>query len=449
MAELVYDKNGRLLFTKEMKEEGYKILLPMMAELHFNIITNVLEYYGYNVELLKTTGPEIAQVGLKYVHNDTCYPALLVIGQFIHALQSGKYDVNKTALMITQSGGGCRASNYIHLLRKALVKAGFPNVPVISLNMSGLESNNGFVITLPLLRRIAAAGVYGDMLMSLDNQVKPYEIHKGDSKALIDKWTKKLSDTLISGHGFKLKELSATLDEIAEDYSKIPIKKVPKVKVGIVGEIYVKYSPLGNNELEKFLYEQDCQVNVPGLIGFIMFKIDNRLEDHKLYGGNIAKYVVLDKLMNYIRKLEDLITNSQLKFGFQPPARYDHVKELVKGVIGYGTKMGEGWLLTGEMIELVESGFENIVCAQPFGCLPNHICGKGMIREIKHIYDNANIVAIDYDPGAPRVNQENRIKLMLAVAKEQLKNETESSDSDTAKTETKETSEKKEQTAAV
>lgn len=439
MADLVYDKNGRLMFTKQMKDEGYKILLPMMAELHFSIITNVLKYYGYNVELLKTNGPEIAQVGLKYVHNDTCYPAILVIGQFIHALQSGKYDVNKTALMITQSGGGCRASNYIHLLRKALVKAGFPNVPVISLNMSGLESNSGFTISLPLLRRIAAAGLYGDMLMSLDNQVKPYEINKGDSQALIDKWTKKLSDTLISGHGFKLKELSENLDEIAKDYSQIPIKKVPKVKVGVVGEIYVKYSPLGNNNLEKFLYEQDCQVNVPGLIGFIMFKIDNRLEDHKLYGGNIVKYTVLNKLMNYIKKLEELVTNSQLKFGFQPPARYDHVKELAKDVIGYGTKMGEGWLLTGEMLELVESGFENIVCAQPFGCLPNHICGKGMIREIKHIYDNANIVAIDYDPGAPRVNQENRIKLMLAVAKEQLKNETQAADDETAKTETKET----------
>ena len=442
MADLVYDKNGRLMFTKQMKDEGYKILLPMMAELHFSIITNVLKYYGYNVELLKTNGPEIAQVGLKYVHNDTCYPAILVIGQFIHALQSGKYDVNKTAFMITQSGGGCRASNYIHLLRKALVKAGFPNVPVISLNMSGLESNSGFVITLPLLRRIAAAGLYGDMLMSLDNQVKPYEIHKGDSQALIDKWTKQLSDTLISGHGFKLKELSENLDKIAEDYSKIPIKKVPKVKVGVVGEIYVKYSPLGNNNLEKFLYEQDCQVNVPGLIGFIMFKIDNRLEDHKLYGGNIVKYTVLNKLMDYIKKLEELVTNSQLKFGFQPPARYDHVKELAKNVIGYGTKMGEGWLLTGEMLELVESGFENIVCAQPFGCLPNHICGKGMIREIKHIYDNANIVAIDYDPGAPRVNQENRIKLMLAVAKEQLQKETE-------KTETKETSDDNKQTATV
>lgn len=422
MAKLVYDKTGRLIFTKEMKKE-YTILLPMMAKIHFTIIKNVFTHYGYKAVLLETDGPEIAQVGLKYVHNDTCYPAILAIGQFIHALQSGKYDVNKTALMITQTGGGCRASNYIHLLRKALVKAGFEQVPVISLNMSGLEKNSGFKLTIPMLRRVAAGGLYGDMLMSLDNQVKPYEINKGDSAALIAKWTDKLETLLANGHGFTQKEIAVNLDAIAKDYSEIKIKKVPKVKVGIVGEIYVKYSSLGNNNLEKFLYEQDCQVNIPGILGFAMFKVDNRLEDYKLYGGSKIKYIFVKKLMRYLTNLENLIINSQLKYGFEPPSRYSHTKELVKNVIGYGTKMGEGWLLTGEMLELVESGFENIVCTQPFGCLPNHICGKGMIRQIKHIDNRANIVAIDYDPGAPRVNQENRIKLMLAVAKEQLKKE--------------------------
>lgn len=421
MAKLVYDKTGRLLFTKEMKKE-YTILFPMMAKIHFTIIKNVFDHYGYKVEFLETDGPEIAQVGLKYVHNDTCYPAILTIGQFIHALQSGKYDLNRTALIFTQTGGGCRASNYIHLLRKALVKAGFENIPVISLNMSGLEKNSGFKITLPMLRRIAAGGLYGDMLMSLDNQTKPYEIHKGDSQAVIDKWTEKLKGILASGHGCSQKEIAEILDSIAKDYSEIKVKKVPKVKVGIVGEIYVKYSALANNNLERFLYEQGCEVNVPGLLGFIMFKMDNRVEDYKLYGGSKVKYVALKKVMDYIEKLEELLTESQLKYGFTPPGRYKHVKELTKGVIGYGAKMGEGWLLTGEMLELVESGFENIVCAQPFGCLPNHICGKGMVRQIKQIDSRANIVAIDYDPGAPRVNQENRIKLMLAVAREQLKN---------------------------
>ena len=420
MAKLVYDENGRLLFTKEMRKENYTILIPMMAKIHFEIMKNVFVHYGYNAVLLDTEGPEIAQVGLKYVHNDTCYPALLVIGQLIHALQSGKYDVNKTALLITQTGGGCRASNYIHLLRKALVKAGLENVPVISLNMSGLEKNSGFKLTLPMIRRIAAGLVYGDMLMALHNQVMPYEINKGESQGCVDKWVKKLTDILAAGHGFTKKEMSENLDSIAHDFSKIKQNKVPKVKVGIVGEIYVKYSALGNNDLEQFLHSQDCEVNLPGIMGFAMFKVDNRLEDIKLYGGSKAKYIVVKRLFDYLEGLESAIIESQKKYGFRPIGTYAHTKSLVKGMVGYGSKMGEGWLLTGEMLELIESGFENIVCTQPFGCLPNHINGKGMIRPIKMLDDRANIVAIDYDPGAPKVNQENRIKLMLALAKERL-----------------------------
>ncbi len=419
MAELVYDKDGRLLFTKEMKKD-YTILFPMMAKIHFKIIQNVFAHFGYKVELLETDGPEIAQVGLKYVHNDTCYPAILTIGQLIHAVQSGKYDVNKIALLLTQTGGGCRASNYIHLLRKALVKAGLEKIPVISLNMSGMEKNPGFNITLPMLRRIAAAGLYGDLIMNLDNQIKPYEVNKGDSARMIELWTRRLSVILSSNHGFSRKELAKYLDRIAEDFSKIKVNHVPKVKVGVVGEIYVKYASLGNNNLERFLYEQGCEVNLPGILGFAMFKVDNRLEDYKLYGGSKAKYVVVQKLMDYLTDFETLVIESQVRHGFRPITRYTHTKELVKGVVGYGSKMGEGWLLTGEMLELVECGFENIVCTQPFGCLPNHINGKGMIRKIKQRDSRANIVAIDYDPGAPRVNQENRIKLMLAVAKEQL-----------------------------
>ena len=428
MAELVYDKTGRLLFTKEMKEE-YTIRVPMMAKIHFSIITNVLIHYGYKAVLLDTEGPEIAQVGLKYVHNDTCYPALLVIGQLIHALQSGKYDVNKTALMITQTGGGCRASNYIHLLRKALVKAGYENVPVISLNLSGLEKNEGFKLTLPMIRRMAAGLIYGDLIMSLDNQVKPYEINKGDSAALVSKWINELSEIMANGHGFAKKEIAENLDRITRDFSEIRIRRVPKVKVGVVGEIYVKYSSLGNNGLEQFLYEQGCEVNLPGMLGFMLFKVDNRLEDYRLYGGSKAKYIVVKQLMDYLLSLEEMVAKTQLQYGFQPGGRYHHIKNLVKGYVGYGSKMGEGWLLTAEMLELVENGFENIVCTQPFGCLPNHINGKGMMRRIKQQHPNANIVAIDYDPGAPRVNQENRIKLMLAVAREQLKNNGDSENS--------------------
>ena len=405
-----------------MKDE-YTILLPMMAPIHFNILRNVFTHYGYKTVLLDTKGPEIAQVGLKYVHNDTCYPALLVIGQFIHALQSGKYDVNKVALMITQTGGGCRASNYIHLLRKALVKAGFERVPVISLNLSGLESNPGFSLTIPMIRRFAAGLVYGDELMLLRNQIQPYELAMGETQRLVDRWIKDLSEQFAGGKGFTAKEIDKNMDTIAASFAEIAVNKVPKVKVGVVGEIYVKYAALGNNDLEAFLAAQGCEVNLPGIMGFMLFKVDNRLEDIKLYGGSRIKYKVVNVLMNYFLELEASLIKNVSKHGFQAPSSYEHTKSLVDGVIGYGSKMGEGWLLTAEMLELTEAGYGNIVCTQPFGCLPNHINGKGMIRRIKAVDSRANIVAIDYDPGAPRVNQENRIKLMLAVARENLNKE--------------------------
>ena len=420
MAELKYDKKtGRLMFTKQMKREGYKILLPNMLPIHFKMLELVFQYYGYNAEVLTTTGPEIAQTGLKYVHNDTCYPALLVIGQFINALQSGKYDIHKTALMITQTGGGCRASNYIYLLRKALKKAGYPFVPVISLSF-GMEKNSGFSLTLPLLRRLAGGVVYGDQLQLLSNQIRPYEVHKGDTDAMVKKWIDTISNLLIKGKGYTLEEVDENLHKLTKDFSKIEVNRVPKIKVGIVGEIYVKYSEMANNGLEKFLAEQDCEVCVPGFMGFALFKVDNRLEDYKLFGGNRLKYEFCKALLDYITKLETLMVESAKRFDFVPPHQYAHTKELVKGVIGYGSKMGEGWLLTAEMIELTDTGYENIVCTQPFGCLPNHINGKGAIRKIKELRPNANIVTIDYDPGAPKVNQENRIKLMLAVGKEEL-----------------------------
>ncbi|WBY64900.1 2-hydroxyacyl-CoA dehydratase [Thermocaproicibacter melissae] len=420
MAKLVYDKTGRLLFTKEMKKE-YTILAPMMAPIHFRLIINVLRNCGYNFELLENDGPNVVQEGLKYVHNDTCYPALLVIGQFIDALHSGKYDVNKTALVITQTGGGCRASNYIHLLRKALKKAGLEQVPVISMNLSFLEHNPGFHITLSMIRKFVAAMVYGDALMLLRNQTEAYEVHKGDSNKMVEKWSNYLTDQFNHGKALSRKQQREILFRIVKDFASIEIKKVPKVKVGVVGEIYVKYSSLGNNNLEDFLRGQDCEVNVPGLINFALFKVDNRLEDIKLYGGNPIKYFFVNLLMKYLLEMQDtLIEAIKSEPRYHAPQPYAHTKSLINGVIGYGDKMGEGWLLTAEMLELAEEGYENIVCAQPFGCLPNHISGKGMIHRIKAINEKSNIVPIDYDPSATRVNQENRIKLMLAVARENL-----------------------------
>ncbi len=409
----------RIEFTKEMRKD-YTILIPDMLPVHFKLIRNVLTQHGYKVGLLKNTGRKVVDTGLKYVHNDTCYPALLVIGQMISALQSGKYDVNKVALMITQTGGGCRASNYIHLLRKALQKAGLGHVPVISLNISGLESNSGFQLTLEMLYQALIGLAYGDLFMLLKNQVRSYEVNKGDADDLIAKWVKELSKQFKQRKGYTFKGMEKNMKAIVEDFAKIPLNKTEKTKVGIVGEIYVKYSSMANNDLEEFLVSQDCEVMVPGVMGFMMFKVDNRIEDINLYGGNMAKKKVVQVLMKYCEKLESILYDCVSKYSdFIPPARYAHVKELITGVVGLGNKMGEGWLLTAEMLELAESGYGNVICAQPFGCLPNHIVGKGMIRKIKEIYPTANIVPIDYDPGATKVNQENRIKLMLAVAREQ------------------------------
>ncbi len=410
------DNESRVEFTRDMKKD-YTILTPNMAPIHFELIKNVLNSFGYHLDLLHTTGREIVDEGLKYVHNDTCYPALLSIGQLMHALHSGRYDLNKVALIMTQTGGGCRASNYIHLLRKALKKDGLDYIPVISLNLSGLEKNSGFQMTLPMLRRAIAALAYGDLLMLLKNQTKPYELTPGESDRLVEDWTQKLTGLFEQGKAFTQREVRAWFDQIAGSFAAINIEKTDKLKVGIVGEIYVKYSALANNGLEDFLFRQGCEVMVPGIMGFMIFKVDNRLEDIALYGGSSAKKQLCSMLKWYFTKFETDLIDSVKKYPqFTPPTPYSHLKELAGDVIGYGCKMGEGWLLTAEMMELVESGYENVVCTQPFGCLPNHIVGKGMIRKVKNVYPQANIVPIDYDPSATQVNQENRIKLMLAVA---------------------------------
>ena len=413
-------KNGRVIFTKEMKKT-HKILIPNMIDIHFNILVDVFKAEGYDVELLENKGNSVVENGLKYVHNDTCYPALLVIGQMIDALNSGKYDLDKVALIITQTGGGCRASNYIHLLRKGLEKAGYSHIPVISLNLSGLESNPGFKITIPLLRSMIAGVIYGDCLMLVSNQVRPYEINKGETDNLLNEWIHKCADLLNNGKGISTKEIKEYCKDIVLDFKKIKTNNEKKVKVGIVGEIYVKYSPLGNNQLEDFLKKQDVEYMVPGLMGFALFKVDNRLEDIKLYGGKVIKKAAVKILYNYLIKMETALYEAIVENSdFIPIGRFENTKKIVEGVVGYGSKMGEGWLLTAEMMELVELGYENIICTQPFGCLPNHINGKGMIRKIVNKMPNANIVPIDYDPGATAVNQENRIKLMLSIAKENI-----------------------------
>ena len=418
MARLEYDRTGRLLFTKEMKKE-YRILMPQMLPIHFELIRNVLRSNGYNVELLTEWDAEsIRRQGLENVHNDTCYPALLVIGQMLTALKSGKYDLDKTALMITQTGGGCRASNYIHLLRKGLRRSGLEQIPVVSVNLSGLERNPGFKMTLKLIRQLIVSAMYGDLLMLLRNQVRPYEKSEGEADRLTGQWIRRLSDQFEKGSGLKQKMMRARFEEIVRDFAMIPVNPEKKIRVGVVGEIYIKYAPLGNNNLEEFLLSEKAEPVVPGLMDFILFKIDNRIEDYKLYGGKRPVRFFAGKLMRYVLHCQEIMIRAvETEPRFSCPQGYLHLKELVKGYIGYGAKMGEGWLLTAEMLELIADGVENIVCAQPFGCLPNHVVGKGMIRSIKTKHPDANIVAIDYDPGATKVNQENRIKLMMAVAR--------------------------------
>ena len=416
MAELKYDKDGRLLFTKEMKQE-YTILMPQMLPVHFGMFRQLLILEGYKVDMLTTNHRGIVDEGLKYVHNDTCYPALLVIGQLIDAIKHGGYDPHKVALFITQTGGGCRASNYIHLLRKALEKAGLEFVPVISVNLSGLEKNPGFSLTLPLVRKLIYAMLYGDLLVNAANQVRPYELTPGGTDKTLDQWQSTLIHEFQAGKGMDRKQMRANFDAILADFAAIPVSGEEKVKVGVVGEIYVKFSPLGNNNLEDFLLSEGAEPVVPGLTDFMIFKIFNREVDVNIYGGPWVKKKFCQLFKGYIEACQRDMIKALQKTRFRAPGSFEDMHKLVRGYLGDGNKMGEGWLLTGEMLELIHQGVPNIVCTQPFGCLPNHIVGKGMIRKLKDDYPCSNIVAIDYDPGATKINQENRIKLMLANAK--------------------------------
>lgn len=417
MAELKYDKSGRLLFTKEMKAE-YKILAPMMLPIHFTLIINSMRLHGYDVDLLKTSGPTIVEEGLKCVHNDTCYPALLVIGQFIDALKSGKYDINKTALIISQTGGGCRASNYIHLLRKALKANGMEQVPVISLNLSGMEKNPGFKLNITFIKQIIYSIVYGDLIMLLHNRCRSHETVKGEADRMRDRWIGILNEEYKSQKNLSYKHIKVNFNRIVDDFAKIKLDGRDRVRVGVVGEIFVKYAPLGNNNLEEYLLSEGAEVIVPGLLDFVTFKIDNRSSDATLYGGKRLKKALCDYMIRKTESIKQDMIDAIARYPqFDTPKSFAHLKKMVQGYLGYGNKMGEGWLLTAEMLELIDTGTPNIVCAQPFGCLPNHIVGKGMIRAIKNSHPESNIVAVDYDPGATRVNQENRIRLMLANAR--------------------------------
>ncbi len=415
---------GYVEFTSGMRE-SYTILAPNMLSIHFNLILQVFRDEGMKIDLLDSTGPEIAECGLKYVHNDTCYPAILVIGQFIHAIESGKYDPHKVALIYFQTGGGCRASNYISLLRKALKKAGYGYVPVISFSFASLESHSGFKLTLPVIHRLAYAVLYGDVILSLVNQTKPYEKNRGDADRLAQKLSVRLAREMHEdGVSYKkcrekCKEIVGMFRDIAQDRSE------RKVRVGIVGEIYVKYSPLGNNALEQFLVDNGAEAVYLGLLDFMLYSLYNCVVDwEQLRLGNPLKCAMYRFLIDFlVSKQKDLMSLIGEGGVYRVPPAFDHTLEGILPYLNCTVKMGEGWLLPAEMVELYSMGVKNIIVTQPFGCLPNHIVGKGMMKPLRDKNPDINLVAIDYDASASRVNQENRVKLMLANAKEALRSE--------------------------
>lgn len=398
-------------------KQTHTILIPDMLPIHFGLIMEIFRNNGYKMELLTTSTRSVVDEGLKHVHNDTCYPALLVIGQFIDALKSGKYDVNKVALLISQTGGGCRASNYIHLLRKALDEE-FPQIPVLSLNFSGLEKDSGFKITAGMFLQMLYAVLYGDLMMSLYNTCRAYELNKGDSKAVLEKWQTKIAELFRKGGYRKTKKLYR---EILADFSQIKRTKEKKVRVGIVGEIYVKYSPLANNHLEDFLISEGCEPVVPSFLDFCLYCAVNTVNDGKIYNFSTKTTKLFGIAYRLIYSMQKQMIKIVREHGeFDPPHDFEDLRAYADKYMHQGVKMGEGWLIPAEMAALAHGGVENIICTQPFGCLPNHIVAKGMSRVIKEAFPQANIVAVDYDPGATRVNQENRIKLMLANARKEI-----------------------------
>ena len=412
-------------FTKEMMKD-YTVLIPSMAPIQFRLIKAALESEGYHrVEMISSGSPDVMRLGLKYVHNDTCYPALLIIGQFLEALESGKYDLSHTALIISQSGGGCRASNYIRLLRKALVNAGYGNIPVGSANLSGLEKGSRMPYTLRLLIKLIAAVEYGDLLMALRNQTAPYEVKHGESEEVLETQLQKAEGWFRRNQNCGLFRKTNAYRSLIEPFSKIEVKRVPKVKVGVVGEIFVKFSPDGNNHLQDLLESQGCEVNFPGLMGYIEYCVANMILDTKLYGMKPSSGRAARVLLSYLDHDSKIVSALLKEHGYYAPGSFRELMEKPDGILGLGAKMGEGWLLTAEMVELIQGGYTNIVCAQPFGCLPNHIAGKGVVNRIRERFPHSCITPVDYDPSASKVNQENRIKLMLAVGKEELEKQLE------------------------
>ena len=407
-------------FTKEMKKD-YTILVPQMAPIHFEIFEKVLQSEGYKVKLLRESTAHTVETGLKYVNNDACYPSILTIGQLLEEVESGNYDTNKLALMMSQTGGGCRATNYIGFIRKALRDAGYPEIPVISFNFVGLEKNSGFKITLPLVKKLIKAVIYGDLLQKLLYKNKAYEINKGETEKLYYKWLEKCKKLSVEAN---TKEFNQSLYDMVNDFEQIKLDTTKeKPKVGIVGEILIKYHPFGNNYCTDLLDREGAEVVMPDLMGFVKYVMMNGVVKGKILGkGSFTSkiYKTAIKVVDTIEKDYKKALEGSKK-GYLPPCNIEELAEMVEDILSTGNQTGEGWILTAEMLEFMNHGIQNIICLQPFACLPNHVVGKGVIKTIRNKYPEANISPIDYDPGASQSNQINRIKLLITIAKDNMK----------------------------
>ena len=416
---IVSSAYSRVYFTKEMKK-NYTILCPQMSPIHFDLIEPAVRSCGYNLEVLQNSDRTAIDTGLKYVNNDACYPSLIVVGQIMDALLSGKYDLEHTAVIMSQTGGGCRASNYIGFIRRALKRAGMPQIPVISLNANGMETNPGFKITLPLLTKAMQAVVYGDLFMRVLYATRPYEAKAGSANALHEKW-KAICIKSLQKHSLSMAEFNRNIRGIIHDFDELPRRDVQKPRVGIVGEILVKFSPLANNHVVELLEAEGAEAVMPDLLDFLLYCFYNSNFKADNLGGKRSTAHLCNmgiSLLEYFRRTcrRELERSTH----FLPPARIQDLASMAKHYVSLGNQTGEGWFLTGEMLELIHSGTTNIICTQPFGCLPNHIVGKGVIKGLRASHPEANIIAVDYDPGASEVNQLNRIKLMLSTAQKNL-----------------------------
>ena len=410
---------NKVKFTEEMRKE-YTILCPQMSPIHFDILGPALRAAGYNLEVLGNDNHRAVDVGLKFVNNDACYPSLMVVGQLMDALLSGKYDLNKVALIMTQTGGGCRATNYIGFIRRALEKAGMAQVPVISLNLGGIESNPGFHINMDLLTRAAFAVTFGDIFMRCVYRMRPYEVKEGSVEEVHQKWVKKCSDFVSQKH-MSIRVFNKMCKQMVEEFDAIPIKDIQKPRVGIVGEILVKFAPAANNYLVDLLESEGAEAVVPDLLDFMLYCFYNQIYKADYLGTSKKASVISRGGIELLELLRSSASKALLASKhFYPASSIYETVENAKSIVDIGNQTGEGWFLTGEMMELINSGVNNIVCTQPFACLPNHVVGKGVIKALRKQYPMSNIVAIDYDPGASEVNQLNRIKLMLSTAQKNL-----------------------------